>query len=131
MAKTSSFDWKVVLFAVLGCYVVPWFALTTVSGLLAQPASDGGALFFLGPSLWFGGFSALLYLFGFPFFAGFFTAKYASSRPQLHVVIVALLGFLLAVLVRPGDDPPNILVPATIWLAMAALGAFIVLRSRA
>jgi hypothetical protein len=130
MGRTWSFDWKIVLFAVLCCYVVPWAVLGSISSLIGRPEFDGGSVRVEGPLLWWGAFSTLLYLLGFPFFAGFFTAKYASNRPQLHVLVVLLLGLLLAALVRPGRDPLSIVVHASIWLAIAALGAFIVLRKR-
>jgi hypothetical protein len=66
-----------------------------------------------------------------PFLAGYFTAKYASNRPQLHVLLVTVVGYLFLLrLTFQGDPIWGHIIKVAALVATASLGAFIVLRSR-
>lgn len=126
MAELKSVDWKVVLLAVLGCYVAPLFLLGIVGGAFTQ--SDAGTSVKGWPALWLGVLWATLFL-ALPLLAGYVTAKYASHRPHLHVLLVALVGVVLIFLASRGA--PALRVAFSVAsLAIAALGAFMFLRRK-
>src|SRR5262245_46157059 len=95
MTAARGLDWKVVFFAVIACYLVPWLLIGVVSSLILGPISDGVSVPVQGFDRWWLGLTTLVSFIGYPFFAGFFTAKFASNRPQLHVLIVTLVGIAL------------------------------------
>jgi len=112
-------DIKVLLAAAVGCYGLVGLVLGTL--LAAMFSTDGSASL---SSTWAVGLMVIATISVPPLVAGYFTARYASNRPQLHVLLVALLGGVLA-----------LLMGASIWVALvslplAALGAFIQLRGQ-
>lgn len=112
-------DIKVLLAAAIGCYGLLALALGTL--LAAMFSSDGSA----SPSAaWAVGVMGIATFSVPPLVAGYFTARYASNRPQLHVLLVAMLGGVLL-----------FLMGGSIWVALpslplAALGGFIQLRGQ-
>ena len=126
MSGIRTVDWKVILFAVLGCYAVPSLLLGVVGGAFIPSDTEiriEGWRF-----LWLGLFWAG-YLVGVPMLAGYFTARYASNRPQLHVLLVALVGIALIFGLSTGPLGPRAGVGIA-FLAMVALGAFLFLRRK-
>lgn len=116
-------DWKVLVFALFGCYFIPWVATGAFLEAFYGPSRDEierapFGLVFVGATLLS------------PALAGYFTARFASDRPQLHVALIALLGPLLQVLASQAS------IRAYFgYLALTALccclGAFVALRSGA
>lgn len=129
MSSNASFDWRVVFFASLTCYVIPWFVISMISAVLRPPAPEGVAVPVEGLYLWWTGFSVVLFVVGLPLAAGYFTAVYANNRPQMHVLVVAVVGYALFAFAHPNSLATRA-VQAAIWLSLAALGAFFVLRRR-
>jgi hypothetical protein len=109
-----SIDWKVLFYGVLACYVAP----TLVFGTLMLSMGENSLLV----SIFLGGYVLLP-----PLAAGYFTARYSSALPQLHVAAVALLG-LAVVLVTSNGYWPLRIAYAVLSVALCALGAFIYLR---
>ena len=113
-------DWKILLFAVFGCYVVPFVvlgtlistALTATSGEWGQPTT---AVLLI-----------LLVLIP-PLTVGYFTARYARSRPQLHVFLVWVIGFAVLVVMSSNSLGIQAVVGVTSFV-LTSLGAFIWLR---
>ena len=115
-------DGRVLLFAALGCYALPLLVFgTLISAALSQSPDSWGQptavilliIFFL-PS---------------PLIAGYFTARYARNRPQLHVLLVWAIGFAAFVVTSAG----SLGIQAAVGVASFAsisLGAFAQLRAR-
>ncbi|XAH23173.1 hypothetical protein AAFF27_24850 [Xylophilus sp. GW821-FHT01B05] len=125
MNPLARLDWKVVFFAVLGCYVLPWLVLGTL--VLAVVPSEGDAGAIIGWTGVYLGMTALIYVIAMPLAGGYFTARFCKNRPQLHVLLVVVLG----VLVRgPTTGAPLIAyaIAFAVSLVVAALGAFVALR---
>lgn len=112
-------DIKVLLSAAVGCYGLVGLVLGTL--LAATFSTDGIEN---SPSTWVVGLMAIATFSFPPLTAGHFTARYAFNRPQLHVLLVALLGGVLV-----------LLIGGAIWIALvslplAALGASMQLRGQ-
>jgi hypothetical protein len=112
-------DIKVLLAAAVGCYGLVALVLGTL--LAAMFSTDGSAN---ASPTWVVGLMGLATISIPPLVAGYFTARYASNRPQLHVLLVALLGGVLI-----------LLMGGSIWVGLvsfplAALGAFLQLRGQ-
>jgi hypothetical protein len=126
MSSSKTLDWKVIGLAILGCYVLPLLLLGLVGGVFTQSDSEtpikGWSAVWLG-LLWATYFLAL------PIVAGYVTARYARDRPQLHVFVVALVGVVLVFSISRGS-PVLRLAFSVAFLAMAALGGFLVMRGR-
>jgi hypothetical protein len=113
-----SIDLKVVLFALLGCFAVPWLVLGTISLAL----SDATAV-------WASGATMVIFFLSPPLLAGYFTAKYAKVLPQFHVVLVGLLGLVASMmLIRASWE--MYLGLAVLFGVLLTLGAFMSLRGR-
>ena len=113
-------DWKVLAFALLGCYFVPWLVLGTLAS--AAWTSD---------LTWRAQLMTVLmlaYVLAPPFAGGYFAARYARSLPQLHVLLVSVLGFLVVAISSKTSSPAMFLGYSVAFFALAALGAFIRLR---
>jgi len=115
------FDWKVVFFALIGCYLLPALflgSLTATTSLDSLPHEGSVILLSVYGLAVYGGS---------PIAGGYFTARFASNRPKLHVLVVAVLGILLACLSYRG---PLLAVLAyfLVALVLATLGAFLRLR---
>jgi hypothetical protein len=85
-------EWKLIFLALLGCFLVPAFLISTVLATVLQDAVPHGVR---------DGVSALLAFAGFllpPVLGGWFTAKYARSLPRMHVLVVGGLGAVLSLL---------------------------------
>lgn len=112
-------DIKVLLAAAVGCYgLIPLVLGTLLAAMFAADSSANSSL------TWLIGLMGVATISVPPLVAGYFTARYASNRPQLHVLLAALLGGALA-----------LLMGASIWVALvslplAALGAFLQLRGQ-
>lgn len=116
-------DWKVVLLALVGCYLLPVFVAGSLTASVSpEPVMSerSAALFSL--------YGLVAYL-GTPIAGGYFTARFAKNRPKLHVLVVAILGFVLACASYRG---PLLIVGsyAVVALCLAALGAFLRLRGQ-
>ena len=114
-------DWKVVLFALVGCYLLPALLLGSLTASVSpEPVmSTRSATLF---SVY-----VLVTYFGAPIVGGYFTAKFATNRPKLHVLIVAALGILLASLSYRGPFLAAFLYAIAV-VVLAAMGAFLRLR---
>jgi hypothetical protein len=115
-------DWRVLLFGFIACYALPWLLFgMVVSGVIREnEAITGWRLLVFNSYL-------VIYFVAMPLAAGYFTAKFAKNRPQLHVLLIVLLGTGTVMLARPD----SLLVQAGVGvfsLLMASLGAFVVLR---
>jgi uncharacterized membrane protein len=115
------FDWKVVIFALVSCYLLPallFGSLTATTSLDSLPHEGSAMLLSM--------YGLAVYV-GAPIAGGYFTARFAANRPKLHVLIVAVLGVLLACLSYRG---PLLAVFAysLVALVLATLGAFLRLR---
>ncbi|RJP64419.1 MAG: hypothetical protein C4535_17415 [Comamonadaceae bacterium] len=123
MNHLRELDWKLLFFAFLGCYLIPWLVVgTLVSAII--PA-DGTAI-----SGWkqvvLNSYLAV-YFVAMPLAAGYFTARFSKNRPQLHVLLVVLLGTVAVMFVTSNSlSVQAVLFAAS--LAVASLGAFVVLR---
>ncbi len=116
----STLDWKVIVFSLLGCYLLPSVLFGT---LMAGISVESGP----SPFQSITSVLALVTFFGPPIAGGYFTARYAANRPRLHVFVVAVLGIFLALFAIRGSALMAIGY-AIGALALAALGAFLRLR---
>src|SRR5262245_28659134 len=88
--NNAGVDWKVLFYAFAACYLVPlWFAgflvsTTVTHGVQIGESIGGWRAFALG--LYWLSDQVIL-----PAVAGYFTARYAQNRPQLHVLVVGLI----------------------------------------
>lgn len=113
-------DLKVLIFALVACFAIPWLVVGTLSMLLTMETGYSGETastlvvlaFFIVP----------------PVLAGYFTAKYSRQLPQLHVALVTAVGLLSSVLWIRG---PWLLYLAygVAFILLSALGAFLRLRA--
>lgn len=114
-------DWKVLVFALFGCYFIPWVTAGVVVRVFLEITEDAtrhqGAL-----GLVFLASTVLS-----PLLAGYFTARFAANRPLLHVLLIALLGPMLQA-VASGQSVLGYLGYVALTAACCALGAFIALR---
>jgi ABC-type tungstate transport system substrate-binding protein len=124
MSPWRHIDWKLLLFAFLACYAVPW---VVASLLLSALIPSEGVI--VGWRLVAFNSYLVLYFLCMPFGAGYFTAKFAKNRPQLHVLLVVALGVFGLSFVRSSSLEAQV-AAAAVSLAMAALGAFILIRGR-
>jgi len=113
-------DWKVLVFALVVCYVLPevFFGtvITTVIGDGASGARSSMALLLIWVSL-----------LAAPLASGYFTARFATALPKLHVGIVALLG--VAIFQFRHQSPWEVqLIASLLVIAVCALGAFLYIR---
>jgi Na+/proline symporter len=131
MTASHQLDWKVVFFAVIACYLVPWLLLGVVGSLILGLTAEGVSVRAEGVYWWWVAVNTLASFVGLPLFAGYFTARFARNRPQLHVLIVALVGIALFAVITQRDTAVLLVVFVAAWLSMAALGAFLVMRSNA
>ena len=120
MSPLRQLDWRVVFFALVACYGLPWL----LSGAVVYVAEDKGGFEWRESVL-----DAYVYLYflAMPLAAGYFTARYSKNRPQLHVLLVVLLGAAASMLVRP-DSLGFLAIAGAVALLMASLGAFVALR---
>lgn len=113
-------DLKVLIFALVACFSVPWLVVGTISILMTK---DMGPL---------GETTSTLVLLAFfllpPVLAGYFTARYSRQLPQLHVALVTAVGLLSSALWIRG---PWLLYLAygVAFILLSALGAFLRLRA--
>lgn len=115
-------DWKVVLFALVVCYLVPGILLAGVLALFEGRLS---------PDAWKLA-TGLLALVGFlvpPVSGGYLAACFAKSLPWRHVLIVGVLGALLSLLAFR-TSPRAMLLYALASVALAAFGGYIRLQGR-
>ena len=114
-------DGRVLLFAALGCYALPILVFgTLISASLAQ-SPDG----------WGQPATVILLLIFFllsPLAAGYFTARYARNRPQLHVLLVWAIGFAAFIITSAGSLGIQAAVGVASF-ASVSLGAFVRLRA--
>jgi MFS family permease len=113
----NSLDWKLVLFALAVCYVVPGIVLAGVLAIIKDTLS---------PDTW-KLVTGVLAMVGFlvpPVSGGYLAARYARDRPWRHVVVVGVLGALLSLLAFRAS-PRAMLFYALASLALAAFGGYI------
>ena len=124
MNHLRGIDWKLLLFAWLACYAVPWLASSVLlSALITQDGVVSGWRLVAFNSY------LVLHFLCMPLAAGYFTARYAKNRPQLHVLLVVVLGFVALCSVSSSPFLAQA-IAAVASLAMASLGAFVHVRSR-
>lgn len=114
-------DWKILLFASLGCYAMPLLVFGTLISAALSQSPDG----------WGQPATVILLLIFFllsPLAAGYFTARYARSRPQLHVLLVWAIGFAAFVVTSSGSLGIQTAV-GVVSFAFSSLGAFVRLRA--
>ena len=115
------FDWKVVLYALIGCYAIPALVLgTLLLSTLSEPWPGSQLL---------AGFLVAIYFLVPPLAGGYFTARYAHSLLQLHVLLVAALGFAVAVIFSRASVG-MFAVYGLFVLACSTLGAFVWFRRK-
>jgi hypothetical protein len=114
-------DWKLVLFAFLACYVVPY----VLFGVLLQVAFGSPEQDSFGRKV--APLLLLIYALLPALLGGYFTARYARALPQLHVLLVWMIGFGASRLLSANPFVVH-LVYCVVTLLLAALGAFIYLR---
>jgi hypothetical protein len=119
MNSVRQLDWPVLCFAWLGCYLIPWF----VFGSLVEAVWGGDST---GLKLAVGSY-VVLYLFGMPFAAGYFTARFSKNRPQLHVLLVASVAAAGFAFISSGSLGVQVAVFGA-SLFFASFGAFLALR---
>ncbi len=118
----KSLDWKVILFALVACYVVPGIL---IAGVLAVIKDN------LAPDVW-KLTTGLLSLVGFlvpPVSGGYLAARFAKALAWRHVIVVGVLGALLSLLAFRAT-PRAMLLYALASVALAAFGGFIRLQGR-
>jgi len=115
------FDWKIVVFALLGCYLVPALVFGSIAASASSESVQGDWATELNV------FYGLAIYIGSPIAGGYFTARFASNRPKLHVLAVAIAGISLACLSYRGSWL-TVAAYVTASLLLAALGAFVYLR---
>ena len=120
---SRQFDWKVVLFAVVGCYLVPALVFGSIAASASSESVQGNWATELNVLY------ALAVYIGAPIAGGYFTARFAANRPKLHVLAVATAGILLACLSYRGSWL-TVVAYTTASLLLAALGAFVHLRGQ-
>jgi hypothetical protein len=119
----AAIDWKVLLFASVGCYVLPaLFFGTLVSLAMGDGASEHGQ--------WLAPMSLAAWLLLAPLAAGYLAARFARQLPQAHVALVGLIGAALC-LVKLSAAPAVLCAFAVAVLSASAVGGFICLRSKA
>lgn len=124
MKALAELDWKVLLFACLGCYVLPWL----VVGILVSASRPYDGVDITGWRLALLGLQAFVVpVIAMPLAAGYFTARFCANRPHLHVLLVVSLGTVALLAVHRGPMVAHAIMFVA-SLAIAALGAFIVLR---
>ena len=120
-------DWRVLLFALFGCYFLPWLAWGVVlSNFVGWDEQDHGSV--IGGWVWLGYFLLM------PVLSGYFTARFARNRPQLHVAVVAVLGplFLLALATSSKSGSNWFVVVYMMVMALCCtFGAFVAFRTHA
>jgi len=116
-------DWKLLFFGFVGCYLIPWFVFGAFASI-ALP-SDGTAI--AGWRLLLLNSYFFVYFVAMPIAAGYFTARFAKNRPQLHVLLVVLLG-TVAILLTSHSSLGLQAAMFLLSLVVASLGAFLVLR---
>jgi hypothetical protein len=116
-------DWKILVFALFGCYFLPW----VVAGLVVSTIFEHGeGQLNHAPIGWVFIVSTVVC----PILAGYFTAKLANNRPLLHVVLIAILGPLLQTLFS--SRSVGVYAAYMVMTALCcAFGAFVALRSGA
>jgi len=115
-------DWKVVFFALLGCYILPGILVGTLLATALQEAMPQAVGHPIASFLAFASFLVP------PFAGGYFAARFARSLPRLHVLVVGVLGALLSLLAFRAS-PRAMAAYAVTSLALAALGGYMRLRS--
>jgi len=129
MNPAHRIDWKLLCFTVLGCYVLPW-AVFGVLAYATYPPNDGEPVYITGWRKVLLSAEFVLHYVGMPLAAGYFTARFSANRPQLHVLLVVLLGFGASLLVHSTAWSTHAFI-LVLSLSVAALGAFISLRKPA
>lgn len=119
----KSFDWKLILFVLVACYVVPGIAIAGVLAVIKDTLS---------PDLWTL-VTAVLSIVGFlapPVSGGYLCARFAKTQAWGHVLVVGVVGALLSLLAFRAT-PRAMLLYALASVALAAFGAYIRLQGRA
>lgn len=124
----QNFDWKVVLFALIGCYLLPALVFGSIASSVSSGSVSSGSVL-TGWAMLPNVICALAVYIGAPIAGGYFTARFAANRPKLHVLVVATLGVLLAFLSYRGSLL-TMLAYALASTLLAALGAFLRLRGQ-
>lgn len=115
-------DWKVVFFALLGCYVLPGILVGTLLATVLQetmPQAVGNPI---------ASFLAFVSFLVPPVAGGYFAARFARSLPRFHVLVVGVLGALLSLLAFRAS-PRAMAAYALTSLVLAALGGYLRLRA--
>jgi hypothetical protein len=113
-------DWKLLLLGFLGCYVLP----SILVGTLFMAASNLPGAY----AKWIGLAVIVCALLGPPLAAGYCAARFAKSLPQLHTLLLGLLG-LSAVWVTTRANPIlTFALVAIVSLGCNSLGAFVWMR---
>jgi len=113
-------DWKTLGVAWLLCYIIPFAAIASLIGVSFRSDSDHTS------SIWTFVFLSyfVIYFFGMPIVAGFFTAKFARNRPRLHVLVVASVAALV-VNYFSENEPPIQAFTLIVSVGFAFLGALV------
>lgn len=115
-------DWKLVLFALAACYLVPGIGLAgALMGVQRIFTADVLTLF-----------TAVIAIVGFlvpPVAGGYVAARFAGSRPWRHVGVVGVLGALMSLLAFRAS-PRAMLLYALASVALAVFGGYVRLQGR-
>lgn len=119
----KSLDWKLVLLALVACYLVPGIVLAALVAV-ANHSLTADALTLA---------TALLSIVSFlvpPVAGGYLAARYARSAAWRHVVVVGVMGALLSLLAFRAS-PRAMLLYVLASIALAAFGGYVRLQGRA
>jgi hypothetical protein len=113
-------DWKTLCGAWLLCYVIPFLAIASLIGASFHSDSDHTA------GIWTFVFLSyfIIYFFGMPVAAGYFTARFAKNRPRLHVLVVTAVAALIVNHFSENELPTQA-VTLIASLCFAFLGALV------
>jgi hypothetical protein len=119
---STSLDWKVILFALVACYLVPGIVLAGVLAVIKDTLSADAWKLTTG----------VLAMVGFlvpPVSGGYLAARFAKTLPWRHVIVVGVLGALLSLLAFR-TSPRAMLFYALGSVALAVFGGYIRLQGR-
>lgn len=111
-------DWPLVLFALLGGYLLPWWLIGSIASWFFD---DSGAAT-PGASTWL-----LLVVVLPPILSGWFTVRFARELPRFQVGVVGVVGAACSVVVGNNPFGMALLLAAAVF-ALVCLGAFVRLR---
>jgi hypothetical protein len=113
-------DGKLLCLGILGCFILPWLVVGTAFGAIQGLPNE--------IRTWASPFAMLFDLAGPPLFAGYIAARFARNRPQLHALLLTMLGITAYFLFGSGTTLEGVATIGVVYLACAALGTIVALR---